>query len=111
MAQKTIVTMIDDLDSTPIESGTGETVIFAIDGTEYEIDLSDANAQLLRDSLKTFTAAARHTKRGRPTSRSAVRSSSVDSSAIRQWAAKNGYEVSSRGRIPQAVQDAYKASN
>jgi hypothetical protein len=27
--------------------------------------------------------------------------------AIRTWARANGFEVSTRGRIPQAVEDAY----
>ncbi|WP_414648561.1 Lsr2 family DNA-binding protein [Curtobacterium sp. CFBP9011] len=30
---------------------------------------------------------------------------------IREWAAANGHEVSSRGRISQAVRDAYDAAH
>lgn len=111
MAQKTIITMIDDLDGTPIESGTGETVIFAIDGAEYEIDLTDANATILRDSLRSFTEAGRPTRRGRPTSKSTVRRSATNSSAIREWASRNGHEVNRRGRISQEIQDAYRSSH
>ena len=47
MAQKVVVSLVDDLDS----SEADETVEFGLDGATYEIDLSDANAATLRDRL------------------------------------------------------------
>jgi hypothetical protein len=35
----------------------------------------------------------------------------VDTKAVRQWASENGYNVSSRGRIPAEVVQAYEAAN
>ena len=44
MAQKVMVTLVDDLDG----SEAGETVEFGLDGAFYEIDLSEGNAERLR---------------------------------------------------------------
>lgn len=111
MAQKVTTTYIDDLDGSELASGAGETIRFAIDGTEYEIDLGHENATALRESLKPYVGAGRPIKRGRRTSSTGTRNSAENLAAIREWAAKNGHAVSSRGRIPQAVQEAYRAAN
>ena len=58
MAKRTIVTTIDDVDGQPIEEG-GRTVTFALDGTAYEIDLSDEHAAEFEQSLSPYIAAAR----------------------------------------------------
>ena len=50
MAKKVQIILEDDIDG----SEAAETVSFALDGTSYEIDLSDANAAKLRDSLALF---------------------------------------------------------
>ena len=47
MAQRVNVVLVDDLDG----NDATETVTFALDGVEYEIDLSEENAAKLRDSL------------------------------------------------------------
>ena len=47
MAQQVNVKFVDDLDG----SDAAATVSFGLDGTVYEIDLSDDNAAKLRDSL------------------------------------------------------------
>lgn len=52
MAQKVAVELVDDLDGTA--SGDVGTVTFGLDGAEYEIDLSEANANQLRDTLAEF---------------------------------------------------------
>ena len=55
MAQQVNVKFVDDLDG----SDAAATVSFGLDGTAYEIDLSDDNAAKLRDSLAVFVGAAR----------------------------------------------------
>ncbi len=52
MARKVVTTLVDDIDGTQIEEGQGETVPFALDGVNYEIDLSDDNAAKLRTALE-----------------------------------------------------------
>jgi Lsr2 len=46
MAQKTVVSLIDDLDG---ESEADETVEYALDGVTYEIDLTNEHAETLRE--------------------------------------------------------------
>lgn len=113
MAQKTIIQYIDDLDGT--SSDSIETVEFGLDGVTYEIDLSDTNAGELRDHLATYVGLARRTggrvKRGlaSPGSRSGGSGHSREQThAIREWAKKNGHDVSDRGRIPAAVIEAFE---
>ena len=57
MAQRVQIILEDDYDG-----GTAdETVSFALDGAEYEIDLSSKNAAGLRDALAPWVAHARKT--------------------------------------------------
>ena len=55
----------------------------------------------------------RSTGKPRPqkTNGRARRASSVDTAAVRRWAQQHGYEVSDRGRVPNAVVDAYQAES
>jgi len=118
MARQVITTLIDDLDGKPAD----RTIEFGLDGTNYTIDLSDANAGKLRKALDPFIAAGTRVGRGgsgrvagRQGGRSAagrgVASDRDQNRAIREWAARNGYEVSERGRIPQNMADAYHAAH
>ncbi|WP_294981886.1 Lsr2 family protein, partial [uncultured Microbacterium sp.] len=59
MARKIVHQLVDDLDGTVLEVGDGETVLFSLDGTAYEIDLTTDNAAALRDALAPYVAAAR----------------------------------------------------
>lgn len=111
MAQKVQITLIDDLDGSTAE----ETVTFALDGVNYEIDLSEQNATKLRDDLATWIGHARRAGGRKTTGRRRGSGSSSTSgssaSAIREWARANGYEVSDRGRIPAEVREAYAKAN
>ena len=116
MAQKVTTHLVDDLTGDVIETGKGRTVQFAFDGSNYEIDLSDDNADSLREAFSDYIAAARKVS-GRSTraaSSSAApkgRSNPDELAKIREWAAANGHEVAARGRISQQVRDAYAAAN
>lgn len=110
MAKKTIVELIDDLDG---KNPADETVMFGIDGVDYEIDLSVKNATKLRDALEPFAQAARrgpHRKqRGKVLGSNGQASMSrEESAAIREWANANGYGVAARGRIAADIVDAYR---
>lgn len=108
MASKVQVVLVDDIDGGEAD----RTVSFAIDGAEYEIDLSAANAESFLDVLSPYIAAARKTSRGRGVRRKAGSdgAGSVSSAQVRAWAAENGIEVSSRGRVPADVVAKYQAS-
>ncbi len=109
MAQKIHITLVDDIDHGPAD----ESVTFALDGINYEIDLSADNAQALRDALSKFIAAGRRAGgravRGRGPATAAAKSSG-DVAQIRAWARENGYTVHERGRIQAEIRDAYNAA-
>lgn len=113
MVQKVMVTLIDDVDGSPAD----ETVLFSLDGVNYEIDLTTDNAAKLRDALAPWVGHARRAG-GRRTSgsgRSGRRASgsggNTDAAKVREWARANGYTVSDRGRIPAEVTEAYAKAN
>ena len=118
--RKQITQLVDDLDGTVIDDG-GETIRFALDGREFEIDLSDENSRQLRAAFEPFIRAGRsvaprlNIRSGRGNSGGSSSrgrsSSSEDLAAIREWANKNGYEVGDRGRIAASVREAYEAAN
>jgi hypothetical protein len=111
MAKKVTVTLVDDFDGA---GAADETVEFGLDGVSYEIDLSAKNAAKLRSELKQWVEAGRRVggrRRGR--SGSGRGRASIDreqSAAIREWARRNGHKVSTRGRIPADVIDAFHAA-
>ena len=117
MARKVQVILSDDLDDS---IAADETVTFALDGTTYEIDLSDKNASEMRDVLGKYVSAARKVSSrgtrasGGGRSRATGGGGRMDreqAGAIRDWARKNGHEVSDRGRIPASVVEAFEAAN
>ena len=106
MAQKTILELVDDLDGGQAE----ETVAFALDGVEFTIDLSTANAARLRDTLAEYVGHARRTggRKARGTASKAARRVSngnghPDTQAVREWARSQGETVAERGRVSQAL--------
>ena len=113
MAQKVTTQLVDDLSGETIADSTGKTLQFSFDGNHYEIDLSDDNADALREAFSDYVAAARKVSgQGRRAGGSATKRGNSDELAkIREWANANGHEVSSRGRISKAVRDAYDAAH
>jgi nucleoid-associated protein Lsr2 len=107
MAQRVQIILEDDYDG-----GTAdETVSFALDGTEYEIDLSTKNAASLRDAISPWLGHARKTGGRRKRGTSAKSPASSSTSDIRAWAQAHGHEVSSRGRVSAEVREAYEKAH
>ena len=117
MARKVQVILSDDLDDgIPAD----ETVTFALDGTTYEIDLSEKNANELRDVFGKYVQAARKVNGRGQRAAGGTRAKATggggrmdreQAGAIRDWARKNGHEVSDRGRIPASVVEAFEAAH
>ena len=115
MARQVITTLIDDLDGKKAD----RTVEFSLDGVNYTIDLSEANAGKLRKALDPYINAGTRigragtgripARRGATPGRTA--GSRDENRLIREWAVANGHQISERGRIPQSVTDAYRAAN
>lgn len=103
MATETTVRLVDDLDG----SDAVETVGFALDGADFEIDLSEAHADELRSALAEFVGAARRVQQQRQARVKAPKASSETSDA-REWLLTNGYEVKAKGRIPVDLVDVWR---
>jgi hypothetical protein len=104
MATRIVTELHDDIDG----SDATQTVRFALDGFEYEIDLSDRNANRLRNSFGEFIGHARKVgggRGGKPAT--SARADKSQTGAMREWLKQNGYAVSDRGRIPDWLQQAY----
>jgi hypothetical protein len=122
MGTKTV--RFDDLDQTEhSDTAPVTTHSFELDGTTYEIDLTDTNFGGLNTTLAPYVQAARKATAsapprsvGRPRTvtasgaapvRAVTRADREQNAAIRAWATNHGYPVSDRGRIPLGVLDAY----
>lgn len=95
MAQKVEVVLVDDLDG----SVAKETVTFGLDSRFYEIDLSEEHTAELRELLKPYI------RKGRAVAPPSPQNEARD---VREWALKNGYEVSSRGRLHGDIVEKYR---
>jgi Lsr2 len=97
MAQRTQVVFTDDLDG----SEAVGTVRFALEGTSYELDLSQKNADQLAQSLEPCIAVARKTSDG-PARRTGKSSRPVGPRPqdVRAWAKDQGIDVKDKGRVP-----------
>jgi hypothetical protein len=109
MAQKLQTFFIDDLDGSEAEG----TVLFGLDGTQYEIDLSTDHAKDLRTTLARYIDAGRKvtntTGRTGQNGRKAP-ANGVSNTEVRAWANAHGLEVKERGRIPANVIAQYQAA-
>lgn len=116
MAQRTVVVLTDDVDG----GDAVETIAFGLDGNDYEIDLNDKHASELRDAIGHWVEYSRRVKGGKSTRKVKVPTSSGGTNGkvhvkasprlIRDWARTNGHDVPDRGRVPQAVVDAFEAA-
>jgi len=113
MALITRVYLVDDLDGSEDDVST---VTFNLDGKNYEIDLSAANAEKLRGKLSKFTEAgtkmtSKDSAARRGSKAAPVRTPHDQTRAIRDWARSNGFQVSDRGRISRSIQEAFEATH
>ena len=110
MAKQIIHKLVDDLDG----GDADETVKFALDGIQYEIDLSEKNATKLRELFNPYVKAGSRIARGgvvvggrAARGRGAATADREQNKAIREWAKKAGKDISDRGRIPQEIVDEF----
>lgn len=103
MAQRVETTFIDDIDGSVAE----RTFTFAVDGTQYAIDLSSENIREFNEAIAGFVESSRKlgklttTSNGRPRSNGtvSVRASREHLAVVRAWLRQQGEDVSDRGRI------------
>jgi nucleoid-associated protein Lsr2 len=112
VAQKIQTLFIDDIDGGAAEG----TVRFALDGTEYEIDLNAKHSDELRSALGKYVTHARKVggsarRAGRGAGRAGRGAgSSLNTTEIRNWAREQGYDIKDRGRVPADLVAKYQAA-
>jgi hypothetical protein len=108
MAQQIQTLFIDDIDGGAAEG----TVRFALDGTDYEIDLSRKHSDELHAALRKYVDHARKVggSARRHGARGGRRPSAVDTGAVRAWARENGHDIKDRGRVPAELVAKYQAA-
>jgi hypothetical protein len=114
VARRVVVEMVDDIDGTAFGED-GESIHYAVDGVEYVIDLKD-DAKELRETFEYYIAhstrvGGRKHRSDRPDNATAGKRPRGETQKIRAWALEQGYELSSRGRIPTEVEQAFHAAH
>ena len=116
MARKVVVEMVDDIDRTAFGED-GESIHYAVDGIEYVIDLKDEHAKELRETFDYYIThstrvGGRKHRSDRPANpTTAGRRPRGETQKIRAWAIEQGYELSSRGRIPAEIEQVFHAAH
>ena len=105
MAQKVTVVLEDDLTGGPAE----QTVRFAFEGTDYEIDLNAKNAAAFHKQIASYLEHARRAGRAQLRRGGRTAANRQRSGDIRASAKQHGLAVSERGRIPVGVLEQYHA--
>jgi len=108
VAQKIQTLFIDDLDG----GEAAGTVRFSLDGTQYEIDLSEQHTDALRTALAKYVE---HARKVGGTSRRQARggrrgAEAVDTAKVREWAKGQGIDIKDRGRVPANIVEKYRAA-
>lgn len=122
VAQKIQVLLTCDLHEE--ETPAVGTVAFGFDGHSYAFELCQEHLDEFNNAMQGYIAAARKgepagdgRRRRRPPASSAPDQArppratrATELGEIREWARANGYQVSSRGRVPGNVVEAYNAA-
>lgn len=107
MLKKTQVTeLIDDIDGTPADTS----INFSVGGTQYVIDLSEANLREFQAALAPYIKHGRRVAARKPRS-AAGRTKRQNAAEIRAWGIEKGYLKSARGRLGPTVIAAYEAAH
>jgi len=119
MVTRTEIILYDDLEyytNQAKEIDAQETVKFAFQGAEYEIDLCDKNVGVLAEFLATYMHAGRRINEPKkvtpvPKSRKGREATTKRNILIREWAKGEGYNVQNNGRIPTAIIAEYERAH
>ena len=103
MAKRVLYELVDDIDGKPAD----ETVRFALDGVQYEIDLTPKEADAFRKKLAPYTEKGRQVG-GRRGGLRRKASGGPTTKEIREWARGQGFQVPERGRIPNEIVEKFE---
>jgi hypothetical protein len=105
MAQQIQTLFVDDIDG----GDAVGTVSFALDGVDYEIDLSSEHTNELHNALSKYIGHARKVGGTRRIARGGRRkTSAIDTHKVREWAKEQGIGIKDRGRVPANIVEQYR---
>lgn len=114
MAQKTHVTMVDDVTGEEIKEGDDKTISVGWDGRLYQLDVSGDTYAAMKEYFDDVLQNAR-VVRGRTTHSDPAapqkRAHAERVSRIRAWAREQGMEIADRGRLQKDVVEAYEEAH
>lgn len=118
MAKTTLVVTKDDWTGDVIEPtqiAPKQVTTFTFNGREYSLDLSMASANELHaalapwmDKASDVNVVGRRTRPSKTGTEPAPETSTEERTRIREWARHNGFDIGPRGRIPDAIIQAYQ---
>lgn len=113
MAKREIITLIDDV--TGEEGGDIKEIKYVVNGVMYACDMSETTRKQFDEALEPFVTKSRRSGTVRLGAAhtqvaTAPRKPAIDreqNQAIREWAIKQGFKISERGRIPANILEKY----
>lgn len=109
MARKVQILLESDLSGATEEQGEIVTVPFSVEGTSYEIDLTEAEATEFYEFLALYREKARRTGSQRGTKKTTK--VGPDAKTVKAWADSQGLEYPKRGRLPDDLLAKFEAAN
>lgn len=109
MARREVTQIFDDLDNQPLDEADVRVIRFAVNGTDYVLDVSEKNANRFYEIIGPYVEAARKVPSIRTHKGATI--AAYDPKQVREWAIRNGYTVARRGKLSQEIIDAYLAVN
>jgi hypothetical protein len=100
----TVIKLVDDMGA----RGRARTIHFSVDGSHFEIDLTERSIRTLRRALAPFILRARRMQRA-PGPRDLV--PAHDPASVREWADRRGIQRPRRGFPGRALVDRFNAEH
>ncbi|MGD8202138.1 histone-like nucleoid-structuring protein Lsr2 [Ornithinimicrobium sp. W1679] len=111
MAQKVQTVLVSDLSGEEL-GADGQTVKFGFLGADYEIDLSQAEADEFAETLNKYVSAGRRVGGRRQSgSGGTARRDPSQTKAIKAWLDEQGIDYPKRGRLPQSLIEQWESAH
>ncbi|MFB9733468.1 histone-like nucleoid-structuring protein Lsr2 [Ornithinimicrobium kibberense] len=111
MAQKVQTILVSDLSGTELGED-GQTVKFGFLGVDYEIDLSQEEADDFANTIQKYVEAGRRVGGRRQTdAASSAKRAPSQTKAIKSWLDEQNIDYPKRGRLPQNLIDQWEQAH
>jgi len=105
--QKVQIILTSDLSGAEAD----ETVSFAVDGVQYELDATNKEADKFRGLFQDYIAVARKVSGRKSSRKPSATSDGPSAKDVKAWADTQGLDYPQRGRLPKELLDMYEAAH